>query len=368
MNSRTCRIGVALTLGTGACFHEVLPLSSDTESLGSTSSTSSGEVPTSQDPTTSTSASTSTTDEPDSTSTGTTALESSTGQQTSEDAGVCGNSVLEPGEECDVGADNSNLGACTLGCKHAVCGDATVWQGVEECDWGAGNAKEYGGCTPDCTWAARCGDSNLDLGFEECDLGDLNGSGAGVDGEAACTAGCRWSGRIVFVTSETYTGALGGVSGADLKCRTLAMAAGLENALAFRAWLSDSDDSPTSRFQQDDLTEAPYIRLDGRIVAADFLELIELGPRTGIALTEKGETLFEQFVWTNTTAFGEVFNATNHCSEWTSESPQIKARFGLNALQIEDGPSWETWRADRGWTSYATDRCSFKIRLYCFEQ
>lgn len=365
MNSRTCRIGIALTLGTGACFHEVLPLSSSTEGLGSTSSTSPGDVPPSQAPTTSTV----TTGEPDptSTSTGTTAFESSTGEQTGDGAGMCGNGVLEPGEECDVGEDNSNLGACTLSCMHAVCGDGTLWEGVEECDWGPGNAKEYGGCTPDCTLAARCGDGNLDLGFEECDLGDLNGSGAGVDGEAACTSGCRWSGRIVFVSSKTYTGALGGISGADLKCRTLAVAAGLENAFAFRAWLSDSDESPESRFQQIDLTDAPYVRLDGRIVAADFSELIELGPRTGIALTEQGEAIFEGFVWTNTTAFGQTFSATNHCSEWSSEGPFLQAQFGVNAVELETGPLWDAWRTNRFWTSFASQECQTSRRLYCFE-
>lgn len=363
MNSRTCRIGVALTLCTGACFQEVLPLSSDTEGLGSTNSTSSGDAPTSQDPTTSTS----TTDEPDSTSTGTTALESSTGEQASGDASVCGNGVLEPGEECDVGEDNSNLGACTLGCKHAVCGDGTLWEGVEECDSGPGNAKEYGGCTPDCTLAARCGDGNLDLGFEECDLGDLNGSGTGVDGEAACTAGCRWLGRIVFVSSDAYSGALGGISGGDLKCRTLAMAAGLEKASSFRAWLSDSNASPSTRFKLLDLLDTPFILLDGRVIAADYNELVDLGPRTGISVTETAQVVFEAPVWTNTTAFGEVFSPTSHCSEWTSEVIEQKARFGINALELEEGLPWESWHADRYWTSYSTLSCTTPHRLYCFE-
>lgn len=363
MAPRTCRLGVLLTLGTGACYHVVLPETSDTEALTTTSSTSSSDLPPEEDPTTT---GVSTMDETETTS-GSTAADESSGGQTSGSAGACGDGVLDVGEECDVGEDNSNLGACTLGCKHAVCGDGTLWEGVEECDFGPGNAKEYGGCALDCTWAARCGDGNLDPGFEECDLGELNGSDGGVDGEAACTAGCRWLGRIVFVTSEAYTGALGGLSGADLKCRNLANVAGLENASSFRAWLSDSDSSPGARFQQIDVAEAPYLRLDGRVIAADFTELVELGPRTGITLTETGEPLFEQYVWTNTTAFGEVFSAADHCSEWTSESPTLKARRGMNAVELEMGPLWDIWRMDRLWTSYASQECHVPRRLYCFE-
>ena len=364
MSSRTCRLGVVLTLGTGACFHEVLPLSSDTETSSSTSSTSPGDLPSTQDPTTTL---TSTSSEPETTSAGTTSPNESSSTQTSDEFSMCGNGVLEPGEECDVGEDNSNLGACTLSCKHAVCGDGTLWEGVEECDWGAGNAKEYGGCTPDCTLAARCGDGNIDIGFEECDLGDLNGSGSGVDGEAACTAGCRWVGRLVFVSSEAYSGSLGGISGGDLKCRTLAMAAGIQNASSFRAWLSDSSSSPATRFKSLDVLDVPYILPDGRMLAADFNELIDLGPRTGISVTEMAQVVFEQPVWTNTTAFGEVFSATNHCSEWTAETIEQKSRFGINALELEDGPLWDTWHADRYWTSYSTLSCTTPRRLYCFE-
>ena len=45
---------------------------------------------------------------------------------------LCGNGKLDPDEECDLGVGhNSNEGACTLMCKHAVCGDGLVWAGVE---------------------------------------------------------------------------------------------------------------------------------------------------------------------------------------------------------------------------------------------
>src|SRR3954468_8304546 len=55
--------------------------------------------------------------------------------------------------------------------------------------------------------------------------------------------------RTVFVTSQEYNGNLGGLQGADLKCRTLAMKAGLlATGSVYKAWLSDNTTSPSRRF------------------------------------------------------------------------------------------------------------------------
>ena len=149
----------------------------------------------------------STTDSPS--TTGTTAADDTTAASTAS-VPFCGDNVQDPGEECDYGRDNSNVGGCTLACTKASCGDGFVWEGIEQCDLGPANAKEYGGCTPSCELAARCGDGNVDVGYEECDQGALNGSGEEVDGNAACSEACRWQGRLVFLTSEVYAGNLGG--------------------------------------------------------------------------------------------------------------------------------------------------------------
>ena len=365
MNCRAC-ILVALAIGDGACHYDPWTSSATEVDLPPPDSAGLGDRPDPGPPATSGDATT-LEPEPD---TSTSASTGSTGGTTAEPPNSCGNALLDPGEECDYGEDNSNVGGCTLSCTKATCGDGFVWEGVEACDFGEGNnKKDYGGCTEDCEWAAKCGDGNLDVGFEECDLGDQNGTGTSVDGEAACTMGCRWHGRIVFVTSEAYSGALGGVAGADLKCTSLAIAAGLTEpgGVKFRAWLSDSTSSPLTRFTQIDDAGRPYVLLDGRVLAETFAELVTFGPRTGISLTEQGEVLFEQYVWTNTSAFGEVFSAANHCAGWTSDAFELKARFGLNALALEQGPLWDNWRDERSWTSYITDFCNFLWRLYCFE-
>ena len=99
------------------------------------------------------------------------------------DSPICGDSVLEDGEECDDGnADRAD--ACTDVCRNATCGDGRVYAAMEECDDGMANADTRADrCRTDCT-APRCGDGVVDTG-EGCDDGAANGTGAG-----ACPSDC----------------------------------------------------------------------------------------------------------------------------------------------------------------------------------
>ena len=51
---------------------------------------------------------------------------------------ICGNDILEPGEECDFGTNNSNYGDCTENCTLSQCGDGWLNKlgpnRTEECD------------------------------------------------------------------------------------------------------------------------------------------------------------------------------------------------------------------------------------------
>ena len=85
----------------------------------------------------------------------------------------CGDGVLDPGEECDEGAENSDLlpDACRTNCQSARCGDGVV-DGGEACDDGDLN-QEYapGTCRttcvePTCGAGEACDDGNsLDSDF-----------------------------------------------------------------------------------------------------------------------------------------------------------------------------------------------------------
>lgn len=91
----------------------------------------------------------------------------------------CGNGVLDPGEECDHGEQNSTTGECLPNCKLATCGDGYVWEGVEECD--DGNTSNNDSCLNNCKMAT-CGDGYLWTGVEECDDGNnIAGDGCSPD-------------------------------------------------------------------------------------------------------------------------------------------------------------------------------------------
>ena len=131
----------------------------------------------------------------------------------------CGNGVLEPGEACDDGIANGPPPAtCDTGCvpNPARCGDGVV-AGTEQCDHGAQNGTAGDGCTSECTEIpeASCGNGVVEPG-EACDDGDTEagdgcdaacaiepdvcGNGlvewpeqcddADANGEGPCTAGC----------------------------------------------------------------------------------------------------------------------------------------------------------------------------------
>ncbi len=88
---------------------------------------------------------------------------------------VCGNGVVEAGEQCD----SSNRDQCTDTCTKASCGDGVLQKG-EECD--DGNGIDFDECTTKCR-KARCGDGVMQSG-EECDDGN-------VDDHDTCTNKCK---------------------------------------------------------------------------------------------------------------------------------------------------------------------------------
>jgi cysteine-rich repeat protein len=97
----------------------------------------------------------------------------------------CGDEIVNPaaGEECDRGSFNRDDADCTASCKVNVCGDGLVDQigpnHIEQCD--DGNTLNSDRCTNFCT-LAYCGDGIRSDG-EECDDGLL--------GSETCTSDCK---------------------------------------------------------------------------------------------------------------------------------------------------------------------------------
>lgn len=94
------------------------------------------------------------------------------------DEGVCGDGVLHPDEECDLGAAGG--AGCSTACESelASCGDGAIDEG-EDCD--DGNSIDGDGCTG-CVRDPSCGDGVIDAG-EGCDDGNT------IDGDG-CSSAC----------------------------------------------------------------------------------------------------------------------------------------------------------------------------------
>jgi cysteine-rich repeat protein len=100
---------------------------------------------------------------------------------TATDEPRCGDHVIDPGEACDDG-NNDSTDACVKGCALARCGDGLVQVGIEACD--DGNTNDMDTCRNNCA-LPTCGDGIIDS-LEECD--DAN-----ADDTDSCTSRCLFA-------------------------------------------------------------------------------------------------------------------------------------------------------------------------------
>jgi len=267
----------------------------------------------------------------------------------------CGDGFVQPGEQCDLGPDNANTGACTLACHLPKCGDGYVQPASDEqCD--DADADNSDDCLNTCA-ASNCGDGFVQVDVEVCDDGNA------VDGDG-CSASCGGETRLVFVTSDQYTGDLGGLAGADAKCQALAERAGLPGT--YMAWLSDDVDSPSTRFTQG---TGYYMRVDGGVIAANWADLVdgqlwvpisvtELGGPAPIVAQDCGPGSNLPCVRTNTRADGTRYTDA-HCGEWTNAADKHSS---VGLADEHDG-AWTRIAESIGNTV-----CMYLTSIYCFQQ
>ncbi len=99
---------------------------------------------------------------------------------------LCGDGVVDPGEQCDDGTANSDDGPCTPTCRTYGGGDGTVEPSLgEQCDDGSSNGEPADPCSATCQ-RLFCGDGIVQTGFEQCDDGSANGAPTGK-----CSATCQ---------------------------------------------------------------------------------------------------------------------------------------------------------------------------------
>jgi cysteine-rich repeat protein len=199
--------------------------------------------------------------------------------------------------------------------------------------------------------AAECGD-NIVQTIEECDFGDA------MDGDG-CSASCEWEARIVFTTSTTYDGNLGGLAGADAICNARAQAAGLPGT--YMAWISTNQGSPSTRFVQ---SAVPYLLRTGSKVADNWADLTDGTIDFNINRNEFGALLVNMAftcnnsprpVWTGTNADGTA--AANNCSNFSSNAMATTGAVGRSSI------------TDATWSLCgAAVACNNLAPIYCFQQ
>jgi hypothetical protein len=154
----------------------------------------------------------------------------------------------------------------------------------------------------------------------------------------------------VFVTSTTYSGALGGLNAADLHCQASASEANLPGR--YRAWLSTTAESAASRITG----SGPWYTVDGSLAFADADQLKD-APDVALLPGDVGDVLGPVAAsrpWTGTDASG---GATGQdCDGWTNATADLDATVGTAAANDIDWGGGNT-----------TTRCDQKAPLICFE-
>jgi hypothetical protein len=304
---------------------------------------------------------------------------------------LMGQQAWPPQTECTVPEDCTDLGPCTdTECVGFICvytdntDPCDDWDHCTTVDACSGGVCIGGGDPPDAD-----GDSYIDktCGGEDCDdslagvypgapeiCDGIDNQCPGYPGYDEIEEGCSSQDLVVFVTSHSYTGNLGGLEGADAICQTLASAAGLPGT--FLPWLSSADltygeNSPSTRFNRD----AAWHLLTGERVAYSWVDLTERNYREGqheylrhtIDVDQSGNPLPPGTeVWTNTDRLGRGGAVNYDCEEQAGEGWNYGG--ASQELVYYGSASATTARWTAALDPGATPNCSQRRALYCFQQ
>ena len=279
--------------------------------------------------------------------------------------GASSNCAVSPGVACASGLTclqgqcdlvcPANLTKCAGTCVDTLNDPANCGSCGEICDdaYNSVGICLSGQCT------AVCAPGSID-----CDGNPANG----CYGTTTCP-----SFRYAFVTSQIYSGNMGGLAGADVICQTHADQANLGGI--FKAWLSDSVQAPADRFTHP--AEA-YVRVDLVPIANGYADLVnpphlnpinltELGTTPPLAVSPTNQPCLDGTtrVWTGTSWNGlAVTYGAPPCGDWTSSTLSGSFLAG-NWTAVAS-----TWTHNCGQipSPMFPPHCSSMAPLYCFQQ
>ncbi len=189
-----------------------------------------------------------------------------------------------------------------------------------------------------------------------------------VDGSGAWVCTDLFAPKVVFVSSNTYTGALGGISGADEKCQMLADDAALDGW--YKAWLSTRYPVPflSTPLRTFIHSLGPYILVDETFVAQDFISLVSGAISNPIDLDESGASVFppgDNLVWTGTRRDGSPQG-----SQLPTGSPptQMSCLGWMDGTSAPVGSIGKTIHSNGEWTEQGVVTCNMEAHIYCFQQ
>ena len=156
--------------------------------------------------------------------------------------------------------------------------------------------------------------------------------------------------KLVFITSTTYSGALGSLAAADGFCQASASEHGITGN--FRAWLSDSTANAYDRIAD----VGPWTTTAGDVAFQSKAEL-RGAPHTPL-LDESGETpsgLAAGGSWSGSDLNGEAVGAD--CNGWTAAAEEL------------GGATGSATGSGGGWGGQGNPQhCNQKAPLICFQQ
>lgn len=162
--------------------------------------------------------------------------------------------------------------------------------------------------------------------------------------------------KTVFLTSAKFAGNFGGIAAGDAICQAEADdASSIVPHGTYFAWLSDSTDSPDTRFTK---ASVPYVLADGTMIAKDYADLTDGSLMHPINMEPSGGSVGTQYTWTGTNSDGTSAKEWLTCDGWKAEP-----------LESFHGMGGRTERADGLWSSrIARVGCARRHRLWCFQQ